>query len=81
MSYTLCCKEPVSREQCVKIFMTGGLFSGGNRWFDKSVQVFCTKNEKVRLTGEHSMMDGRPMIGYANHITKRKYGDFKKKRQ
>jgi len=69
-------QEPISRAQCANIFWTGGLSSGGNRWFDKSIQVMCTKNGKAGLIGEHSMMDGMPMIGYANHITKRKYADF-----
>eukprot|EP00555_Chaetoceros_dichaeta_P004188 CAMPEP_0198260534 /NCGR_PEP_ID=MMETSP1447-20131203/9492_1 /TAXON_ID=420782 /ORGANISM="Chaetoceros dichaeta, Strain CCMP1751" /LENGTH=700 /DNA_ID=CAMNT_0043948229 /DNA_START=186 /DNA_END=2288 /DNA_ORIENTATION=- len=71
-------EEPISREQCANTFWTGGLSSGGNRWFDKSIQVMCTKNGKAGLIGEHSMMDGMPMIGYADYITKRKYADVEK---
>jgi len=71
-------EEPISREQCANNFWTGGLSSGGNRWFDKSIQVMCSKNGKAGLIGEHSMMDGMPMIGYADYITNRKYTDVKK---
>ena len=51
--------------------------SGSNRWFDKSIQLICTNNGKAGLVGEHSMMDGMPMIRYADHITKRKYAELK----
>lgn len=68
-------EEPVSREQCANIFWTGGLTSGHNRWFDKSIQIVCTKNGKAGLIGEHSMMDGMPVIGLADHITRVSYRD------
>jgi carnitine O-acetyltransferase len=47
-------------------FLTGGLGSGYNRWFDKSIQLICTANGKAGLLGEHSMMDGTfEMVGAA----------------
>ena len=48
--------EPFSKKQCADVFWTGDLASGGNRWFDKSIQLFCTKNGKAGLQGEHSMV-------------------------
>lgn len=66
-------EAPVSRKQCADIFWTGGLSSGKNRWFDKSIQIMVTKNGKAGLIGEHSMMDGMPMIALANHITNTSY--------
>ncbi len=68
-------KEPVSRSECGNIFWTGGLSSGNNRWFDKSIQIMCTNNGKAGLIGEHSMMDGMPMIQYADYVTKNTYSD------
>ena len=70
-------QEPVSRRQCADIFWTGGLSSGNNRWFDKSVQIMCTKNGKAGLIGEHSMADGMPMIDLADYLTKNSYSDAK----
>ncbi len=35
----------------------------------------CTDNGKAGLIGEHSMMDGMPMIQYADYITKNTYSD------
>ena len=50
--------KPKTTQQCGEIFWHGGKNSGGNRWFDKSIQIMCTENGKVGLIGEHSMMDG-----------------------
>jgi carnitine O-acetyltransferase len=66
-------EEPISRKQCSNIFWTGSTTSGQNRWFDKSIQIMCTNNGKAGLLGEHSMMDGMPMVGLADHITKMTY--------
>mmetsp|Transcript_5013 Transcript_5013/g.10309 ORF Transcript_5013/g.10309 Transcript_5013/m.10309 type:complete len:714 (+) Transcript_5013:38-2179(+) len=68
-------EEPVSKKQASEIFWTGGLKSGHNRWFDKSIQLVCTKNGKAGMNGEHSMMDGMPVVGYCDFITKRSYND------
>jgi carnitine O-acetyltransferase len=48
--------EPFSKKQCADVFWTGNHSSGHNRWFDKSIQLFCTKNGKAGLQGEHSMV-------------------------
>eukprot|EP00561_Arcocellulus_cornucervis_P002187 CAMPEP_0185827164 /NCGR_PEP_ID=MMETSP1322-20130828/31915_1 /TAXON_ID=265543 /ORGANISM="Minutocellus polymorphus, Strain RCC2270" /LENGTH=703 /DNA_ID=CAMNT_0028524895 /DNA_START=96 /DNA_END=2207 /DNA_ORIENTATION=- len=70
-------EDPISRKQCGEVFWTGGVTdgatSGHNRWFDKSVQLLCTNNGKAGLLGEHSMMDGMPVVGLADHITKTSY--------
>ena len=65
-------QEPVSLEECGRLFCFGDE-QGGNRWFDKSVQLFCTENGKAGLMGEHSMMDGMPVTGLANRITELTY--------
>jgi len=61
-------EEPVSRKQCGGIFLHGKKSSAFNRWFDKSVQIICCSNGKVGLVGEHSMMDGMPVVGLADRI-------------
>jgi carnitine O-acetyltransferase len=66
-------EEPVSRRQCGELLLHGGIKSSTNRWFDKSIQIVCTKNGKAGLVGEHSMMDGMPMVGLADHVTKTTY--------
>ena len=70
---------PESRRQCGNLFWHGGHNSGGNRWFDKSVQIICSANGKAGLIGEHSMMDGMPMVNFANTITKTSYESTVKK--
>lgn len=67
--------SPVSKRQGSEIFWTGGLASGHNRWFDKSIQLICTNNGKAGMCGEHSMMDGMPVVGYCDYITKKSYGE------
>jgi len=69
-------EEPVSRMQCGKNFLHGSSTSAYNRWFDKSIQIVCCKNGKVGLVGEHSMMDGMPMISLADRITKTTYASI-----
>ena len=39
----------------------------------------CSNNGKAGLIGEHSMMDGMPMIAFSDHVTKITYADAKKK--
>lgn len=65
-------KSPVSRAQCGKQFLYGN-GSASNRWFDKSVQLVVCPNGKAGLLGEHSMMDGMPVVGLANHIVNTSY--------
>lgn len=66
-------EEPVSRRQISELLLHGGKKSSTNRWFDKSIQIICTNNGKAGLLGEHSMMDGMPMVGLADHVTKTSY--------
>ena len=68
-------EEPVSRRQCGELFLHGGIKSGCNRWFDKSIQIICTSNGKAGLQGEHSMMDGMPMVAFADHLVRTTYAD------
>eukprot|EP00592_Proboscia_alata_P015940 CAMPEP_0194397988 /NCGR_PEP_ID=MMETSP0174-20130528/125853_1 /TAXON_ID=216777 /ORGANISM="Proboscia alata, Strain PI-D3" /LENGTH=752 /DNA_ID=CAMNT_0039194233 /DNA_START=65 /DNA_END=2324 /DNA_ORIENTATION=+ len=75
-------EEPTSRIQCGELFLMGkgkDPSSAANRWFDKSIQIFCTNNAKVGLLGEHSMMDGMPVIGVANHIANSPYASIVQK--
>eukprot|EP00804_Cyclotella_cryptica_P024825 CCRYP_001770-RA/>CCRYP_001770-RA protein AED:0.34 eAED:0.34 QI:323/1/1/1/0.8/0.66/6/2282/674 len=69
-------EEPTSKKQASEIFWTGGLSSGHNRWFDKSIQLICTNNGKAGMAGEHSMMDGMPVVGFCDFITKKSYGEI-----
>jgi carnitine O-acetyltransferase len=66
-------EAPVSRQECAELFLHGSRSAGGNRWFDKSVQLVVTNNGKAGLIGEHSMMDGMPMVGLANYCTQKTY--------
>jgi carnitine O-acetyltransferase len=66
-------EEPVSRKQCAELFLHGNHSSGNNRFFDKSIQLFVTNNGKAGFMGEHSMMDGMPMVGMADHVTATTY--------
>lgn len=68
-------EQPVSKRQGSEIFWTGSLTSGHNRWFDKSIQLICTKNGKAGMNGEHSMMDGMPVVRFCDYITNKSYGD------
>mmetsp|Transcript_27597 Transcript_27597/g.45643 ORF Transcript_27597/g.45643 Transcript_27597/m.45643 type:complete len:671 (+) Transcript_27597:117-2129(+) len=72
-------EAPVSRQECGELFWTGGLKSGENRWFDKSIQIMVTNNGKAGLIAEHSMMDGMPVINFANYMTSVTYGKAKRK--
>jgi len=67
-------ESPTSKKQSSEVFWTGGLRSGNNRWFDKSIQLICTNNGKAGMAGEHSMMDGMPVVGFCDYITKKSYG-------
>jgi carnitine O-acetyltransferase len=69
-------EEPTSKKQVSEIMWTGGLTCGHNRWHDKSIQIICTNNGKAGMAGEHSMMDGMPVVGYCDFITKKTYGEL-----
>jgi carnitine O-acetyltransferase len=72
-------EAPVSRQECGEIFWTGGLNSGSNRWFDKSIQLMVENNGKAGGVFEHSMMDGAPLIVLCNYITGVTYRDAKRR--
>lgn len=72
-------EAPVSRQECGDLFWTGGLKSGGNRWFDKSIQILVANNGKAGAMMEHSMMDGMPIIGFSDFITKFTYAEAKRR--
>lgn len=71
-------ESPVSRRECSELCWTGGKNSGDNRWFDKSIQISVANNGKAGLLGEHSMMDGMPVVNYADSVTKMTYAEAKK---
>jgi len=83
--------KPFSRTECAKHFLYGGgtdhesasagSFSWANRWYDKSIQIFVCENGKTGMLGEHSMMDGMPVVGLANHICNTNYGALLKQQQ
>jgi hypothetical protein len=66
-------EEPVSRAETAELFWHGGLKEGANRWYDKSIQIICANNGRAGFVGEHSMMDGMPCVGLADHMTKLTY--------
>ncbi|KAL3921881.1 MAG: hypothetical protein SGILL_002511 [Bacillariaceae sp.] len=72
-------EAPVSRQECGNLFWTGSLKSGENRWFDKSIQIMVANNGKAGLIAEHSMMDGMPVINFANYLTGITYNQAKRK--
>ena len=53
--------SPVSRS-CASSLLWHGAVPDPNRYFDKSVQVIVSDNGTAGLLGEHSMMDGMPMV-------------------
>ena len=65
--------QPVSRAEMANQLLTGSIKTGGNRWFDKSIQIIVTDNGKAGLLGEHSMMDGMPVLSFADLLTKTTY--------
>jgi carnitine O-acetyltransferase len=70
-------EKPISRQDCGELFLSGGLKSGENRWFDKSINIMVAENGKAAVLGEHSMMDGMPLVNYADYVTKVTYADAK----
>ena len=49
-------EEPISRQECGVLFLSGDLSSGNNRWFDKSINLIVANNGRAGVLGEHSMM-------------------------
>ena len=63
--------QPKTNSEASKLFWHGN--SGGNRWFDKSLQLVCTKNGQIALVCEHSLFDGMSPLVICNQIQKKKY--------
>ena len=74
----LCKQAPITRRECANIYWHGNKVSGSNRWFDKSINLLCESNGKLGFMGEHSLMDGMPMVALCNHVKHLKYGTLKK---
>ena len=78
---------PVSRTEIAQMLLHGSTTTssssshsssgtGGNRWFDKSIQFIVSNHGKAAgLLGEHSMMDGMPVVQLANYVTKKSYAE------
>lgn len=64
-----------------KVFWYGGDSSGRNRWFDKSMQLVCTRNGRVGYVGEHSMLDAAPVIPLIRRMLKTTYKRLHKKQE
>lgn len=74
----LICLDEVDRassEAMAQLLLHAGrdASAGANRWFDKSIQLVVTKEGQAGLVGEHSMMDGMPMMNLANRLTEVTY--------
>jgi len=67
--------EPVSRE-CTSDLLWHGATPAPNRYFDKSIQIIVSDNGQAGVLGEHSMMDGMPMVRFADYITKKSYQEL-----
>lgn len=68
-------ESPASRRRGSENFWTGTRATGRNRWFDKSIQLICTRNGKAGMNGEHSMMDGMPVVRFCDFVTGESYAD------
>lgn len=66
-------EEPVSYRHRALSYWHGGMQSGGNRFFDKSIQLAVSKNGKLGCIGEHSLMDGMPALGLCEFIKSETY--------
>ena len=64
---------PVSYRQRALDYWHGNTNVGGNRWFDKSIQLVASRNGKLGYIGEHSMMDGMPAVGLCQHLLQESY--------
>jgi len=64
-------QEPKDRAEFARQLLHAGSSAenGANRWFDKSIQLIVTPSGQAGLLGEHAMMDGMPVVRYADHLT------------
>jgi carnitine O-acetyltransferase len=64
---------------CSEVMLTGRKESGDNRWFDKSIQIVVDNNGQAGTLSEHSMMDGMPVVKFADYITSSTYKDAQRR--
>lgn len=69
--------EPTSITEAANGFWHGNDSCGCNRWFDKSIQIMCTRNGKISYMGEHSMLDAMPPLSLFTQLSKRTYKHVK----
>jgi carnitine O-acetyltransferase len=60
-------------DEAARNFWTGCGNSAGNRWYDKTMQLTCTKDGRVAYVGEHSMLDAAPAISVLTRVQKASY--------
>ncbi|KAG7346650.1 choline/carnitine o-acyltransferase [Nitzschia inconspicua] len=65
--------------ECSEMMLTGRKQSGDNRWFDKSIQIVVDNNGLAGTLSEHSMMDGMPVVRFADYITSFTYDEVKQR--
>lgn len=56
-----------SLQHQAETFWHGGM-AGGNRWWDKSIQLAVTEDGSWSYLGEHSMADGLLPVGFCQHL-------------
>ena len=74
-AFVLCIDQerPETTSEAGRVFWHGNGSSGCNRWFDKSIQLVCTKDGRIALVGEHSLFDGSTPMLLCKQIQKNKY--------
>ena len=74
-AFVLCLDQerPETASEAGQVFWHGNGASGCNRWFDKSIQLICTKDGRIALVGEHSLFDGSTPMLLCKQIQKNKY--------
>lgn len=60
-------REPLTLDEKVHVIFHGDVSESGNRWFDKTQLVMC-ENMSCGFNGEHSQVDGQPMIGMVKEV-------------
>eukprot|EP00541_Cyclophora_tenuis_P014511 CAMPEP_0116574486 /NCGR_PEP_ID=MMETSP0397-20121206/19421_1 /TAXON_ID=216820 /ORGANISM="Cyclophora tenuis, Strain ECT3854" /LENGTH=360 /DNA_ID=CAMNT_0004103257 /DNA_START=81 /DNA_END=1163 /DNA_ORIENTATION=- len=63
-----------SYRQSALRYWHGNISCGGNRWFDKPIQlVVSMQNGKMGYTGEHSMNDGMHALAFSQYLRGQSY--------
>eukprot|EP01104_Vermistella_antarctica_P016523 TRINITY_DN5637_c0_g1_i1.p1 TRINITY_DN5637_c0_g1~~TRINITY_DN5637_c0_g1_i1.p1 ORF type:complete len:698 (-),score=117.57 TRINITY_DN5637_c0_g1_i1:180-2183(-) len=68
--FAVCLDEDVIAEGDVETATAESLLhgNGNNRWFDKSFQVVVAADGNAGYNGEHSLVDGGPVIAFINSV-------------